>query len=126
MLFNNFTKKIGVIGLFMGMAASPLVFADNATALIQARFDAGASIQGGTREGSRQYRIEAENSQIVESEGSHYRTVFEAGSPELGGTKERMHRDRVEVDGDKMMSQQVAKPEHNDPDVGILAHGTRG
>lgn len=126
MLFNNLTKKVCLIGLCMGMATSPLVFANNATVLNQASFNTGGLTHGGTREGNQQYRTEAEDSQIVESQGTHYRITLKAGNPALSGTRESMHRDRVKVGGDKIMSQKVAQPEHNNVNVGILSHGTRG
>ena len=126
MLFNNLTKKVCLIGLCMGMATSPLVFANNATMLNQASFNTGGPTHGGTREGNQQYRTEAEDSQIVESQGTNYRITLKAGNPALGGTRESMHRDRVRVGGDKIMSQKVAQPEYNNVNVGILSHGTRG
>lgn len=126
MLFNNLTKKLCLIGLCMGMATSPLVYANNATVLNQDSLTTGAPTHGGTREGNQQYLTEAEGSQIVESQSTHYRITLKAGNPALGGTRESMHRDRVKIEGDKIMSQQVAQPEHNNVNAGLLSHGTRG
>ncbi|QNI03910.1 hypothetical protein HXW73_13745 [Halomonas sp. SH5A2] len=122
MLTNYLTQKVCVIGLCVGMFASPLAFANNSSAINQARFDTGGPILGGTREGSQQYRVETEGGRVIESPEAHYRTTIEVGSPLLGGTREGMHRDRIMVNDNPTVSQQNAHTEHSDN----LIRGTRG
>lgn len=126
MLLNNLTKKACLIGLCMGMAASPLAFANDSILPDQARFETSGTASGGTREGIHQFHSEMEDSQADDGLGTHYRTTFEVGSPELGGTREGMHRERMKVEGDQIMAQQVAQPNHNNTGLGVLTHGTRG
>lgn len=126
MLLNNLTKKACVIGLCMGMAASPLAFATDSILPTQARFDTGGPALDGTREGIHQSHYKEGDSQSVEGLGNDYRTTFVVGSPELGGTREGMHREQIKDEGDQLMSQQVAQPNHDDTGVGILTYGTRG
>lgn len=126
MLLNNLTKKACLIGLCMGMAASPLALANDSILPNQARFETSGPASGGTREGIHQSHSKVGDSQKVEGLGTHYRTTFLAGSPELGGTREGMHRERMKVEGDQIMSQQVAQPNHDNTGLGVLTHGTRG
>ncbi len=111
-------QTITASALVLGMAAQATAAESN-----PAGFDTSESTHGGTREGSPQYRVEAEDGQAVEYKENHsYRTTFEAGSPALGGTREGMYRDRVEVESDQAMSQQIAHSDHADN----LIRGTRG
>ena len=111
-------QTITASALILGMAAQATAAESN-----QAGFDTSAPTHGGTREGSPQYRVEAEDGQAIEyQENQSYRTTFEAGSPALGGTRERMHRDLVEIESNQAMSQQIAHSDHADN----LVRGTRG
>jgi len=111
-------QTITASALILGMAAQATAAESN-----QAGFDTSSSTHGGTREGSPQYRVEAEDGQAIEyQENQSYRTTFEAGSPALGGTRERMHRDLVEIESNQAMSQQIAHSDHADN----LVRGTRG
>lgn len=86
-------------------------------------YDTSSPIHGGTREGSPQYRVEAENGQAAEYQGNQaYRTTFEVGSPALGGTREALYRERVEIEDNQGMSQEIAHTDH----ANNLVRGTRG
>lgn len=111
-------QTITASALILGMTAQA-----TAAESTQTNYDTSSPMHGGTREGSPQYRVEAEDGQAVEYQGNpSYRTTFEAGSPALGGTREGIHRDRVEIEGNQTMSQQIADSGHADN----LARGTRG
>lgn len=108
------TQTLTAGALVLGMAAQA-----TAAESTQARFDIGSPAQIGTREGINSQAIDG---QVLEDQGTHYRTTFEAGSPALGGTKEGMHRERVKVEGNQAIAQQVSHTEHADN----LVRGTRG